>query len=70
MNPHWQEALDRDGFVLLPGLFPSEEVQRLRDALAAALAEGADGTMRSSAGAVYGARNVLERFPPARASWT
>ncbi|MGE0605700.1 MAG: phytanoyl-CoA dioxygenase family protein [Pirellulales bacterium] len=64
-------ALERDGFVLLPAVFDQREAARLIAELEAALhlAVGEGESIRSSAGGVYAARNVLELYPPARRVW-
>jgi hypothetical protein len=60
--------LDRDGFVLLQGVFAADEVAAMRSALESALtAQGP--SIRGDDGAVYAARNVLELWPGAAAVW-
>ena len=56
-------TLDRDGFHLLRGVFSGADCDGLLAEWAAACATGDDGLMRSGTGAVYGARNVLDRWP-------
>ena len=56
-------ALDREGWTLLKGAFTDEECDRLLTEWANACATGDDGLMRSATGAVYGARNILDRWP-------
>jgi hypothetical protein len=63
VSPDLHTALDRDGFVLLRGAFSAAECDRLLTDWAAACATGDDGLMRSSTGAVYGDRNILDRWP-------
>jgi hypothetical protein len=58
-------SLDRDGFHLLRGAFSSPDCDRLLGEWEAACATDANGVMRSAAGAVYGARNVLDLWPDA-----
>jgi hypothetical protein len=58
-------SLDRDGFTILRGAFPDADCDRLLAEWAAACATGDDGLMRSATGAVYGARNILDRWPGA-----
>jgi hypothetical protein len=55
--------LDRDGFDLLRGVFTDAECDQLLSEWSAACAAGDDGLMRSATGAVYGARNILDRWP-------
>src|SRR6476661_740720 len=56
-------TLGRDGFMLLRGAFSDADCDRLLDEWAAACTAGDDGLMRSATGAVYGARNILDRWP-------
>jgi hypothetical protein len=63
MTPELLAALDRDGFALLPGVFTDAGCERLLAEWAAACVPGDDGLMRSATGAVYGARNILDRWP-------
>lgn len=58
-------TLDADGFALLRGAFTAADCDRLLAAWDAACATGDDGLMRSATGAVYGARNILDRWPGA-----
>src|SRR5204862_2942970 len=64
-------ALDRDGFVLVPGVLPPAEVSAARAALASALAGPAAGGpgIRAGDGTLYAARNVLELWPGADDAW-
>lgn len=55
--------LDQDGFHILRGTFSHAECDQLLAEWAAACATGDDGLMRSATGAVYGARNILDRWP-------
>jgi hypothetical protein len=63
-------ALDRDGFVVVPGVFTPAEATTIADELSAALAAG-DGRpgLRSGGRAVVAARNVLELYPRAATVW-
>jgi hypothetical protein len=58
-------TLDRDGFYLLRGVFAPAECDRLLSEWEAATATGGAGVMRSAAGNVYGARNILDLWPDA-----
>jgi hypothetical protein len=51
---------DRDGFYLLRGAFSPADCDRLLAEWEAACATDTNGVMRSAAGAVYGARNILD----------
>jgi hypothetical protein len=67
----WLDALDRDGFVVLPGVFPAGRVDECRRGLAAALAPAGAGeaAIRAQEGTVYAARNVLALWPAAADVW-
>ena len=71
MNAAALTALDRDGFIALPGVFSVEETERLCHDLEETLASASDrgDLLRSQSGAIYGARNVLRVFPQARQIW-
>jgi hypothetical protein len=61
--------LQRDGFVLLPEVFSTSEVQRMRSALESALATDDEPAIRGDEGAVYAARNVLVLWPEVASVW-
>jgi hypothetical protein len=63
----WLTDLDRDGFVVLAGVFPTAEVEGMRSALESALGAGDDPAIRGDEGSVYAARNVLALWPGAAA---
>lgn len=65
MTPDLTAALDRDGYALLRGAFSAQDCDRLLAEWTAACKAGDDGLMRSATGAVYGARNILDRWPGA-----
>ncbi|HEY1786310.1 MAG TPA: phytanoyl-CoA dioxygenase family protein, partial [Pirellulales bacterium] len=69
MLSEWLPALDRDGFVVVPAVFSAAEAAAVADELSAALAAGDRSAMRSGAGAVVAARNVLELYPRAATVW-
>ena len=59
----WFDRLDRDGFVLLPGVFTTAEMARAAGEWAEAMA-GADGrSILANGGPAYGARNLLRLWP-------
>jgi ectoine hydroxylase-related dioxygenase (phytanoyl-CoA dioxygenase family) len=58
-------ALDRDGFLIIPGVLGPAESRALTDAFEAAVAAETPGQARR-AGSVYGLRNVLSDVPKAR----
>lgn len=63
--------IDADGFAIVSGVYAPAECQRLVDGLSAALAACADDhtALRRANGAIYGARNLLDVFPPAADLW-
>ncbi len=65
------EAVRRDGFSIVPGVFTPARVDQIAGGLARALASaGCDGeSIRSRQGSVYAARNVLSVFPEACELW-
>jgi hypothetical protein len=66
----WLEDVDRDGFAIVPGVFDDAAVGELTTALTRALEQPNEATfVRSSAGHVYAARNVLQLWPPAAHVW-
>jgi hypothetical protein len=70
MLADWLAKIASDGFAIVPAVFNAGEVERLTVDLGCALAEDEDGSsMRSRAGTVVAARNVLELFPAAASVW-
>jgi hypothetical protein len=71
MRPAWSEALDRNGFTLLGEVFDGAEIVELANELSQvlAIASSEPGAIRSYAGCVYAARNVLDLFPAAIEVW-
>jgi hypothetical protein len=59
----WYDRLDRDGFVLLSGVFSAELVRRVVDEWAAAMAAADVTSILANGGPAYGARNVLRLWP-------
>jgi hypothetical protein len=62
------QSLDRDGFVIVPGVFSPGQVETILASLQAALAQDASGVLGRE-GTVYAARNLLDLWPPAREVW-
>src|SRR6266851_2532789 len=60
--------LDRDGYVMLRGVFTPEQVGVMQDALAHALDQD-EPAIKGSDGAVYAARNILALWPAVTAIW-
>lgn len=66
----WVDEVERDGFTIVPGVFEKAEVETWTTQLASALADPSQATLiRSRAGRVYAARNVLELWPAAAQIW-
>lgn len=64
------EQLEIDGYALLPQAVLAEAVLSLRAAIETTLAEVSDQAVaRRNRAGVYGARNLLEICPAARAAW-
>jgi hypothetical protein len=65
-----RDQLTTAGFALMEGVIPREEAARFGGALESALAHIADeATALCNRAGLYGARNVLEVCPAARAAW-
>jgi hypothetical protein len=66
----WKTCLSQDGYVVIPAVFSADQVERILAALSSAFAEDADGsTLRSADGSIYGARNLLQLWPPVIDAW-
>ncbi len=67
----WQESLNRDGYVLLRQIYSADEIAAILTAWTQAVATAPDrsGALRSQAGVVYAARNLLEIFPAVKEIW-
>jgi hypothetical protein len=65
------DQLARDGYRLLTHVFSSRECRELIDSLTAALESRRHdpATLKRQNGVIYGARNLLDLFPPARELW-
>ena len=63
--------LTGDGFLVLPGIYSASECQEIIDELTASLESRREdaATLQRQNGVIYGARNLLDLFPPARALW-
>jgi hypothetical protein len=69
-HDNWHRRLQQDGFLLLPGLFTTGQIESIRSRLAEAFALDCDGgTMRSADGSIFGARNLLRLWPPVAHVW-
>ncbi len=63
------DQLYRDGFWLVPNVYSPEQITEMLRGISEALDETDDDAMRSQAGSVYAARNVLRIFPWAGDIW-
>src|SRR4051794_13624323 len=63
--------VERDGFALLRSVIAAADVEEILNGLSAALGTSSDeaASIRSQAGTVYAARNVLALWPPAATRW-
>ncbi len=63
----WFDALEADGYTLLPGVLSDAEVDAARAGCAALLADPGAGpaVLAAAGGPAYGARNVLRHWPGA-----
>jgi ectoine hydroxylase-related dioxygenase (phytanoyl-CoA dioxygenase family) len=63
--------LTRDGYLLFSGVYSLEECGKLIAGITAALEARREeaGTLQRQNGIIYGARNLLDAFPPARDLW-
>jgi hypothetical protein len=64
-------SLADDGFTILSAAYSAEECAALAEQVQAALADCSDesASLRRAGGPIYGARNLLDLFPPARTLW-
>src|SRR5688572_8092322 len=60
-----QNAIERDGFSVLPGALTPANVQTILNELAAALARSEDGPIRQGRDQIAASRNVLHLWPHA-----
>jgi hypothetical protein len=65
----WHQRIARDGFLVLPGVFGSAAVAAMLEGLARAFASRQQGAIRSEAGSLYAARNVLSLWPEVATAW-
>jgi hypothetical protein len=61
--------LEEDGFQSLPHVFSASQVDAMISGLESALASNQNGAIRSEAGTLYAARNVLALWPEAARVW-
>ena len=67
----WHQRISDEGFVVIPRVFSSSELDELIAALDAVLHrdEVTEGPIRDRTGTVYAGRNLLSLFEPARTLW-
>jgi len=67
----WLRTIERDGFAVVPGVFDGPAVEAIGARLAQALSASRDEaeSIRSRAGTVYAARNVVTLWPKVRDVW-
>ena len=65
------ELLASDGYVIVFAVYAAEECRELASQIQAALeaCEDEASSLRRANGTIYGARNLLDLFPPARELW-
>lgn len=70
MPSDYPGRLTRDGFVVLPSALTPGECKELAEGIGLALAACDDeSSALKTGGAIYGARNLLDLFPPALDAW-
>jgi len=66
----WIKNLADDGYVVLPKVFPDDQIETIVHELNKAFAEDRNGsTLRCEDGSVYGARNLLQLWPKVTEVW-
>ncbi len=70
-NTTWLDALERDGYTVLPNVFTEQEVAHMVRSLERIFGEriGEEASIRGDEGAIYAARNVLTLWPEAADVW-
>lgn len=68
-GPASRFALERDGWALLPGVFPSAAMSTWASRLLGDFSKATGNLVREREGGVYAARNILEVSPWIRAEW-
>jgi hypothetical protein len=63
------QQIDRDGFAVLAAVFESREIETTLHGLETAFQTQQDSAIRSEAGHIYAARNLLSTWPAAAALW-
>jgi hypothetical protein len=67
----YRQAVERDGFAVLPGVFAEAQLEAVLGGLGAALegGAGAEAAVLGEAGGIYAARNILSLWPQAAEVW-
>lgn len=70
-NPAWLNALERDGYTVLPDVFSHQVVTHMLRSLEDIFGNrsGAEASIRGDEGAIYAARNILTLWPEAADVW-
>jgi hypothetical protein len=70
-NTIWFDALERDGYTVLPNVFTDQAVARMIHSLERIFGDriGEESSIRGDEGAIYAARNVLTLWPEAANVW-
>jgi hypothetical protein len=63
------QQINRDGFAVLPAVFASREIETILGSLETAFQTQQDSAIRSEAGHIYPARNLLSTWPAVAALW-
>jgi hypothetical protein len=66
-----KEQLAKDGFDIVGGVVAADECRRFAAEIQAALqaCDDQSASLRRANGTIYGARNLLDQYPPARKLW-
>src|SRR5262249_39059774 len=70
-NAVWLDALERDGYTVLPNVFTAQAVAHMLRSLEHIFGDriGEEASIRGDEGAIYAARNVLSLWPEAADVW-
>ena len=63
------DQLEVDGFLVMPRVFPPDEVDRIRAELDQRLTRQNESLLKAAGGPVFAARNVADWFPAALTLW-
>ncbi len=70
-NPAWLDALNRDGYAVLPNVYSNQHVEYMTNSLEDIFSDrrGEEASIRGDEGAIYAARNILTLWPEAAEIW-